>query len=97
MARLARNTQIVRQGLQDAGIPVIPGDTPIVPVLVGEAERATAIDFKLREAGILLSAIRPPTVAPGASRLRFTVTAGHAEEQLRRAVAKLIEVWNETR
>lgn len=97
MARLARNTRLVRDGLAAAGLPVVPGNTPIVPVLAGEAGRATAIDFKLRGAGILLSAIRPPTVAPGASRLRFTVTAGHTEEQLRYAVAKLTEAWNEIR
>lgn len=95
LGRLRRNTARIRQGLSDAGIPVLPGDTPIVPVMVGAADRATALDFRLREEGILLSAIRPPTVAPGASRLRLTVTAAHTEAQLDFVLDRLAAAWRQ--
>ncbi|MGI6262377.1 MAG: aminotransferase class I/II-fold pyridoxal phosphate-dependent enzyme [Succiniclasticum sp.] len=95
LGRLRRNTSLVRQGLSDAGIPVLPGETPIIPVMAGAAERATALDFRLREEGILLSAIRPPTVAAGASRLRLTVTAAHTEQQLAYVMDRLTAAWRQ--
>ena len=60
---------------------------------MGDAAKAKAIDFALRERGILISAIRPPTVAPGASRLRLTVTAAHTREQLDTMLHGMLQVW----
>lgn len=56
--------------------------TPVIPVIVGHPERAVAAAAALRNTGYLVGAIRPPTVPPGTSRLRLTVTAGHTPEQL---------------
>jgi 8-amino-7-oxononanoate synthase len=64
--------------------------------MAGAADRATALDFRLREDGILLSAIRPPTVAPGASRLRLTVTAAHTEQQLAYVTDRLTAAWRQS-
>lgn len=93
LQRLRSNTAYVRESLNAAGLPVIPGETPIIPLVVGDAAKATAIDFALRERGILISAIRPPTVAPGASRLRLTVTADHTREQLDTMLHGMLQVW----
>tara|TARA_Y100000031_G_scaffold41507_1_gene47825 strand:- start:472 stop:810 length:339 start_codon:yes stop_codon:yes gene_type:complete len=57
--------------------------SPIVPLLLGDAETALRHSAKLEEAGFLVTAIRPPTVPEGTARLRFTFTAGHEEDQIR--------------
>lgn len=64
-------------------------ETPIIPVILGNAQKTVETSRRLREAGYLAVAIRPPTVPPGTSRLRLTVTAAHAPEQIR-ALAQAI-------
>ena len=58
--------------------------SPIVPVVLGDEEAAMAASAALREQGLLVPAIRPPTVAPGSSRLRISVSATHTPAQLQR-------------
>ena len=57
-------------------------ETPIFPIVVGENDRALTLARELEERGIIITAIRPPTVPVGESRLRMTVTAAHSKEQL---------------
>jgi 8-amino-7-oxononanoate synthase len=60
-------------------------DTPqsaVIPVIIGAAEKAVEASHKLREAGFLVPAIRPPTVAKGTARLRISLSAAHSEAQL---------------
>ena len=59
-----------------------PGDTPIVPVIVGENEKALALAERLRKKGFFVPAIRPPTVPPGTARLRLSLSALLSEEDL---------------
>ena len=63
--------------------------SPIVPVVIGEEERAVAASADLLDRGLWVPAIRPPTVPPGTSRLRVTVSAAHTDEQVDRLVAAL--------
>ena len=63
--------------------------SPIVPVVLGEEERAVAAAAALLEAGLFVPAIRPPTVAPGTSRLRVTFSAAHTDDQVSRLVGAL--------
>jgi 8-amino-7-oxononanoate synthase len=60
-------------------------------LLVGEAERALQLSEALRERGILISAIRPPTVAAGSSRLRITLSAAHSETDVDRLLEALAD------
>jgi len=57
-------------------------ETPIIPVVIGEAKKTMEISQQLFERGFFISGIRPPTVPEGESRLRITVTAAHSKEDL---------------
>ena len=63
--------------------------TPIVPVVLGDEAAALAAAARLLDAGLLVPAIRPPTVAPGTSRLRVTFSAAHTDDQVDRLLAAL--------
>jgi 8-amino-7-oxononanoate synthase len=75
-----------------AGIEVMPSGTPIQPVLLGDPSRAVAASTALLERGYLVTAIRPPTVPPGTSRLRITFSAAHQDSDVDRLVDALAEV-----
>jgi len=68
-----------RAGARALALPLGDSDSPIQPLIVGDEARALAISDGLLARGFLVGAIRPPTVAPGTSRLRVTMTAGHSE------------------
>jgi 8-amino-7-oxononanoate synthase len=76
------------QAAQQLGLPVMASATPIQPVLLGSTARVLRAQEELLQAGFWVVAIRPPTVAPGSSRLRVTLSAGHTEDQ----VDALVEV-----
>lgn len=77
----------LRDGLVAAGHPPSRSETPIVPLLLGDAETALAAERRLREAGALARAIRPPTVPEGTARIRFNLMAIHDEADVDRALA----------
>ena len=87
--RLQRNSRILREALAEQGLPTGGGDTPIVPVIVGDADAAVAASERALERGVFAQAIRPPTVPDGSSRLRLTVMASHTKAELRDA-AKVV-------
>ncbi len=68
-----------RQGAHQLDLPLMDSPTPIQPLLMGDAARATTIAGALRERGLLVTAIRPPTVPQGQARLRVTLSAAHTE------------------
>jgi 8-amino-7-oxononanoate synthase len=80
--RLHAHIQRFRAGCEAHAIAVTPSFTAIQPIVVGSAERALAASAILRERGLLVPAIRPPTVPAGTSRLRVSLSAGHAESQI---------------
>jgi len=83
-------SRYLRDRLTEAGIAVPPGDSPIIPVIAGENERAVAIAAALQQVGFDVRAIRPPTVPPGTARLRISVNFGLSEEILARFVKCLV-------
>lgn len=76
-AHLAALADHVRSRLLAAGYDTAASTSQIVPLVVGEAEKALALSRRLEEHGILAAAIRPPTVPPGSSRLRLALRATH--------------------
>jgi len=90
---LCRLVARFREGAAQIGLTLMDSPTPIQPVLVGSSERALRLSALLRERGILVGAIRPPTVPAGSARLRITFTASHREAQLDRLLEALAECW----
>ncbi len=81
-----------REGASELGLPLMPSDTAIQPLLMGEAEAAMTAARTLEAQGFLVGAIRPPTVPAGKARLRITLSAAHEEahvDQLLDALAAL--------
>ncbi len=87
--KLQRNASVLRAALAEQGLPASPGDTQILPVVVGGAGDAVAASERALEHGVFAQAIRPPTVAEGSSRLRLTVMASHTKSELRDAARTL--------
>jgi len=78
-----------RAGAAQLGLQLMVSDTPIQPLLVGETGTAVQLSERLRAGGILVPAIRPPTVPEGTARLRITLSAAHDETQVDRLLAAL--------
>ncbi len=76
------NTHYMRAALRLAGFDTMDSATPIIPIMMGDNDTAVAFSRKLFEEGILVLAIRPPTVPAGTARLRMTVTAKHNKADL---------------
>ena len=93
--KLLDNADYMRTTLTDAGLQIDGALTPILPIMVGEAALAVEMAQQLKEQGLIVSAIRPPTVMPGASRLRLTVSAAHDKADLVRAAEIIIAVSKE--
>jgi 8-amino-7-oxononanoate synthase len=74
----------LRRRLRELGLPVEPGDSPIVPVLLGSNERALAVAEAVRREGFDVRAVRPPTVPQGTARLRISVHADHSADEIER-------------
>ncbi len=92
-AQLARLVARFREGAAEIGLPLLDSLTPIQPVLVGDSGRALRLSALLRQRGILVGAIRPPTVPAGSARLRITFSASHSLAQLEQLLAALAESW----
>jgi 8-amino-7-oxononanoate synthase len=93
--RLLRNIDYFRRGAAELDVPLMASDTAIQPVVVGAAGPAMALSAALRQRGLLVTAIRPPTVPQGASRLRVTLSASHSLEQLDRLLRALADCYRE--
>jgi len=81
-----------RAGASRLGLNLCDSTTPIQPVIAGTAEAALRWSTALRKAGILITAIRPPTVPEGTARLRITFSATHSEAQVDRLLDTLEQI-----
>ena len=87
--RLQTLIQRFRQGVESLGLPLLPSQTPIQPIVAGSAQRALAWSQALEARGIWVVPIRPPTVPEGSARLRITLSAAHEDEDLERLLNAL--------
>jgi len=91
-AQLWSNTHFMRDGLKRLGFDTMDSVTPIIPIFVKESRVAVEFSKKLFEAGIFISAIRPPTVPQNTARLRLTVMATHTQADLDFVLAKIKDI-----
>ncbi|OGS93754.1 MAG: 8-amino-7-oxononanoate synthase [Gallionellales bacterium GWA2_59_43] len=82
----------LRAGLADLPWQLMPSDTAIQPLLIGDNQHALKLSEELRERGIWVVAIRTPTVPQGTARLRITLSAAHSEEDVGRLIEALHEL-----
>ncbi|ADJ27930.1 8-amino-7-oxononanoate synthase [Nitrosococcus watsonii] len=90
--KLTRLIAQFRQGAAQLGLRLMDSPTPIQPLLVGDAGAAVKLSERLLARGILVTAIRPPTVPEGSARLRITLTVAHSEAQVARLLEALAHV-----
>jgi 8-amino-7-oxononanoate synthase len=92
-AHLQKLITQLRAGLADLPWSIMPSDTAIQPLLIGENQAALKLSEGLRERGIWVAAIRPPTVPQGTARLRITLSAAHSVAD----VQQLVEAFHDAR
>lgn len=81
-AKLRANTTMFRERMASLGFDILPGDHPIVPVMLGDAEKATMLAERLLQKGIYVIAFSYPVVPQGKARIRTQVSAAHSEADL---------------
>jgi glycine C-acetyltransferase len=94
-ARLAENTAWFRGRMTELGFDILPGDHPIVPVMIGDAALASAMADRLLERGIYVIGFSYPVVPIGKARIRTQVSAAHRREDLERAADAFAAVRDE--
>lgn len=80
--RLLSNARFFHDRLEEKGLKLLPFESQIIPILIGENEGAVRLAEALWQEGLYVKAIRPPTVPPGTSRLRLSVTLAHSRDDL---------------
>lgn len=80
--KLTANIALFKLHCKQLGIDLLPSDSPIQPVLIGDPARAIQLSDKLKSLGLWVAAIRSPTVPKGTDRLRITLSASHSEQDI---------------
>jgi 8-amino-7-oxononanoate synthase len=91
-AHLHGLASLLKTGLRGAALRLMPSETAIQPLIVGDAREAVALSDKLAARGVLVPAIRPPTVPSGTARLRISLSADHARADVETLVDALTSV-----
>jgi 8-amino-7-oxononanoate synthase len=86
---------VFKQGCKQLGLTLLPSDTAIQPVMVGDELMATKVSNKLAQLGMQVKAIRAPTVPKNQARLRVTLTAGHSFNDIEQLLAALSQTLKE--
>lgn len=96
-AHLQALIQQFKAGISDLGLVAGESSTAIQPLIIGDADKAVAVANKLRERGLWITAIRPPTVPKGTARLRITLTAAHQPSDISLLLNELKECVTDAR
>ncbi|HMN91372.1 MAG TPA: glycine C-acetyltransferase [Saprospiraceae bacterium] len=90
--KLEHNTQFFRKAMTDAGFDIIPGEHPIVPIMLYDAPLAQEFAARLLDEGIYVIGFFYPVVPKGKARIRVQLSAAHEQEHLEKAIAAFIKV-----
>ncbi len=94
-ANLKRNADYFRQAMSEAGFTLVPGQHPIIPVMLGDARLAGEMAAALLAEGVFVTGFSYPVVPKGKARIRTQMSAGHTLEQVKHTVAAFIKVGRE--
>jgi glycine C-acetyltransferase len=86
VSRLRENTQYFREGLTELGFKPLPGETPIIPVIVGETAQAIRMSEALLAEGVFVTGFGYPVVPQGTARVRCQISAAHSRDDLDQAL-----------
>ena len=92
VTRLHENVRWFRSALQEAGFHPLPGETPIIPVILGETSRAIQMSNLLLDEGVFVTGFGYPVVPQGQARVRCQISAAHTKEHLEMAIAAFKKV-----
>jgi len=95
LEKLKFNSSYFRKGLEDAGFTLVPGEHPIIPVMLGDAVLAQKMAARLLEENIYVVGFCFPVVPKGEARIRTQMSAGHEKEHLDKALKAFIKVGRE--
>lgn len=93
--RLVRNTQYFREKMTAAGFNIIPGEHPIVPIMLGDARLSQIMADRMLQEGIYVIGFFYPVVPKGQARIRVQISAAHTQEHLDKAIEAFIKVGRE--
>ncbi|BBO92612.1 glycine C-acetyltransferase [Desulfosarcina ovata] len=93
--RLRENSRYFRENMQSAGFRLVPGQHPIIPVMLGDARLAQKMAARMLEEGIYVVGFSFPVVPQGAARIRTQMSAAHTREHLDRAIDAFVKVGRE--
>jgi glycine C-acetyltransferase len=93
--RLADNTRLFRARMTEEEFDILPGDHPIVPVMIGDAALASRMAATMLEKGVYVVGFSYPVVPQGKARIRTQVSAAHTRDNLERAVRAFVETRSE--
>lgn len=93
--KLEKNTAYFRKAMTEAGFDILPGEHPIVPIMLYEAKLAQEFATKLLDEGIYVIGFFYPVVPQGKARIRVQISAGHEQEHLEKAVEAFTKVGKE--
>jgi len=96
-ARVRENAGYFRERMAEAGFNLVPGEHPIIPIMIGEAAAAQRFASDLLKHGIYVIAFSFPVVPKGTARIRTQMSAAHSRQQLDRAIAAFVAVGREHR
>jgi len=94
-ARLWENTRIFRDEIQQVGFPVLPGETPIVPIMLGDAVLSGKVAEGMLRRGVYVVGFSFPVVPQGKARIRTQMSAAHTHEDLHFAIRQFADVKRE--
>ncbi len=89
--KLRDNTAFFRKRMTDEGFDILPGEHPIVPVMIGDAARASRLAELMLERGVYVIGFSYPVVPQGKARIRAQVSAAHSRDDLERAVQAFVD------
>jgi glycine C-acetyltransferase len=91
-AQLFRNAKRFRAQMSEAGFNLLPGEHPIIPIMLGDARLAQQMAAAMLEEGVYVTGFSFPVVPKGQARIRTQMCAGHTDQHVDRAVAAFISV-----